>query len=250
MKLRTKPTLGLVAIDTLNYKLLKLAIERCLSQVHFDDVLIFSDVDGFFEGARTVKINKIEKKDDYNELILRLLAENARCDHYLVVQYDGFVLDAKRWDDAFLNYDYIGSPWPNFAFHRVGNGGFSLRSKKIIDSIYELRNFRARDEAEDVFICRTVRPLLESKFDVRFAPEDCALRFSFESPGHPKSAFGFHGVLNLAIAYASRIDEFFDAAPLELLRSRKRELEFGTMFMESTLQAHFKERLMSACTIR
>jgi hypothetical protein len=249
LKLRTKPTLGLIAIDTLNYKLLKLALERCVLQVDFDDVLILSDAEGLVGGARTIKIKKIESKDEYNDLVLSRLAEHARCDYYLVVQYDGFVIDATLWDNEFLKHDYIGAPWPNFAFHRVGNGGFSLRSKRLIDSICELRNFRSCGEAEDVFIGRTVRPLLESKFGIRFASEECALRFSFESPGHPKSAFGFHGVLNLAIAYASKIDEFFDAAPPELLRLRNRELEFGAMFIDSALQAYFMKRLKSFSAI-
>ena len=33
----------------------------------------------------------------------------------------------------FFDYDYIGAPWPNNFVNRVGNGGFSLRSKKFLE---------------------------------------------------------------------------------------------------------------------
>jgi hypothetical protein len=244
---RLRPTLGLVAIDTRNHKLLQYALNQSIARMSFDDVLIFSDVAELVPGARTVLIEKLRDIDDYNEAIIGLLAQHAVCDFYLVIQYDGFVLDATKWVPDFLTYDYVGAPWPNLDIHNVGNGGFSLRSRRLIDAVYKIRSLRPSREAEDVFICRTVRPTLETTSKVRFARPELAINFAFESPGHPKSAFGFHGVLNLAIAYQSSPDLFFDAAPRSLLVARRRELEFGALFIDADRRQEFLDRMRVVC---
>jgi hypothetical protein len=44
-----------------------------------------------------------------------MLADLHRCfdtSHCLVVQSDGFVVKPGCWRDDFLQYDYIGAPWP------------------------------------------------------------------------------------------------------------------------------------------
>ena len=55
----------------------------------------------------------------------------------LIIQHDGFILNHKAWDNEFLNYDYIGAPvyWMGNKLIEVGNGGFSLRSKKLLKII-------------------------------------------------------------------------------------------------------------------
>jgi hypothetical protein len=57
-----------------------------------------------------------------------------------VVQYDGMAANKMHWSDDYYNYDYIGAPWPDrFTWIRpeekVGNGGFSLRSMKLIEAL-------------------------------------------------------------------------------------------------------------------
>lgn len=74
--------------------------------------------------------------------------------YVLIIQYDGFILNPDAWTDEFLEYDYIGAPWWYTDDCNVGNGGFSLRSKKLLeilandDSILETH-------PEDHHICRT-----------------------------------------------------------------------------------------------
>jgi len=81
--------------------------------------------------------------EQYNHFIVYRLHEYVDTSHALVVQNDGYVVNPEEWSDQFLEYDYIGAPWPmpqdDFSFRdplgniqRVGNGGFSLRSKKIL----------------------------------------------------------------------------------------------------------------------
>jgi len=231
-QVRVKPSVSLVLVDTHFYGLSRIAVERSVSEFRFDDVLVFTDAPSrLVGGATAIEINKIASKDDYNKIILEVVPNYVCSDFVMIVQYDGFVLDRALWHDAFLEFDYIGAPWPNFTFHTVGNGGFSLRSRRLMQWCSSYAHLRMPGEAEDVFIARTIRPLLESRHCALFAPPELALGFSFESPGHPKQAFGFHGVLNLPIAYRGKIEWFVDNAPRDLLRERAAELMFGAQFI-------------------
>src|SRR5204863_2475838 len=125
-----------------------------------------------------VPIPKIISASAYSTFMLGGLVEYVRTDHCLVVQWDGFVLDTEQWDPAFLDHDYIGAPWPQFSDgHDVGNGGFSLRSRRLLEACTALP-FDG-EVAEDVLICRLYRGELEER-GFRFAPEPLARRFSFE----------------------------------------------------------------------
>jgi hypothetical protein len=98
--------------------------------------------------------------------------------HLLNIQWDGFVVRPSAWDPEFLKYDYIGAPWKVHPHHhwppfpdvtennRVGNGGFSLRSKKLMEFMSIrfnnlLKGKKYHDpkyyHPEDCLICRTFR---------------------------------------------------------------------------------------------
>lgn len=81
----------------------------------------------------------------YQRFMIEELNAYVETGHCLVVQADGFICDPSRWRDQFLGYDYIGAPWPECIAdydgwvvrldrNRVGNGGFSLRSKKLLEA--------------------------------------------------------------------------------------------------------------------
>jgi hypothetical protein len=93
----------------------------------------------------------------------------------------------------FLQYDYIGAPWAKQE-RNVGNGGFSLRSTRLMKLASEDISL-ARYYPEDGIICREYRSHLESK-GMRFAPDTIASKFSFEA-NHKyglawNGQFGFH----------------------------------------------------------
>lgn len=112
-----------------------------------------------------------------------------KASHVLVVQWDGFVVNADAWTDEFLEYDYIGAPWPDGV---VGNCGFCLMSVKLLMCLSEL-GLKAEDcYPADVVLCRKLRPMLEA-MGCRWAPRDLALRFSQEG-GQYQGSFGFHGI--------------------------------------------------------
>jgi hypothetical protein len=76
----------------------------------------------------------------------------------------------------------------------VGNGGFSLRSRRVLEASRELP--LDPPLIEDVIICRRCRPDLERQ-GIRFAPEAVASRFSYERMPPRGDEFGFHGSFNL-----------------------------------------------------
>ena len=161
-------------------------------------------------------IPPVGSRFEYSRFMLRDLAAHFTTQHVLCVQWDGYVLDPTRWDPAFLDYDYIGAPWPHFADGmRVGNGGFSLRSRRLVEACAALP---ISSEPEDVAICRTHRRLLEERFGLRFAPEEVAQGFAYERMTPTGGEFGFHGALNM-----------IDLAPSRELACLFAELEPGLL---------------------
>ncbi len=88
------------------------------------------------------QIDKITNIDEYSKFVFLDLGEHIQTSHCLMVQDHGYVISPEMFDDDWLQYDYIGAiwPWSETAYitdegeHvRNGNGGMSLRSKKILD---------------------------------------------------------------------------------------------------------------------
>lgn len=217
------PTVTLACVDTRHPEQAWWAIQRCLSLVDFSQALFFAP-HGWSPAQpdRRVSVLPIEALKsirDYNRFMLHDLADHVQTDHVLVMQWDGFITSPTLWSPDFLDWDYIGAPW----YHggsagTVGNGGFSLRSRKLLTAIKALNPDAA--EPEDMVICVALRAQLESEFDIRFAPLDVAQRFACEYGPH-RSAFGFHGMLNFAHALdATELRLWLDQAPLDLLSSQ------------------------------
>lgn len=192
------PSVTLCAVSSSNLEATVQALQISLAQIDFADALLFTDRDPASLGLdaasdiRVIPIDPIRSSEAYSRFMLEKLADHIRTDHGLIVQWDGHVIDAARWQDAFLEYDYIGASWPQFDDgHEVGNGGFSLRSRRLMDAC-GAREFKAH-HPEDVAIGRTNRALLES-LGLRFAPVEIADQFSAERTGDPALTFGYHGV--------------------------------------------------------
>ena len=118
----------------------------------------------------------------------------------LVVQRDGFIRNHHLWNDEFLLYDYVGAPWDSpwdryvgCSVNRVGNGGFSLRSKKLMTMVSKHNGWYNGIEPEDAWICQRCYVDL-CRCGIKFAPFDVARRFSIEAPVglSDDQVFGFH----------------------------------------------------------
>lgn len=169
------------------------AIERSKALCDFGDAVLLTDADvsGNF---RTVRTPPIKSKQAYSHFILKELVHHVHTPYVLVVQWDGFVVDPTMWRDEYRNFDYIGARFDRQDIGvDVGNGGFSLRSAKLLRAVVSA-DFTIPDEcAEDLLICRDNRDLLESKHGIRIAPIALAEQFSYEWVPAPGATFGFHG---------------------------------------------------------
>jgi hypothetical protein len=155
-------------------------------------------------------VDHLTSIDTYSHFLIKELGQYIDTSHVLIVQWDGFIVDSSKWLDSFLAYDYVGAPWDGGDEMLVGNGGFSLRSKRLMNALREV-SLEVYHPEDDV-ICRQLRPLLEEKFDIQFCPVDLAKEFSFETIKPVNETFGFHGLFNLPIVLnESDLKDFVDS---------------------------------------
>ncbi|MCE7798393.1 hypothetical protein LWE61_17790 [Sphingobium sufflavum] len=173
------------------------ALRRCMDVAEFHAVKLFSNAEiDTPSGVSLISVPFLGSRKAYSDFLLRQLAVHVTSSHVLIVQWDGFILDPAAWRDEFLDYDYIGACWPQFRDgHDVGNGGFSLRSARLLDACTRLDI--QTDDLEDVQICRLHRRGLEVDHGIRFAHRAIAEAFSFEREKKSGGEFGFHGVFNM-----------------------------------------------------
>lgn len=202
----TLPEVTLVAVTSVAIQATVAALKRSMKEVDFHQVLLLSHDEPAAKVLPEItwrKIGRLRSRGDYSRFMLHHLADHISTTHALCVQWDGFVLNGAAWDNSFLQYDYIGAVWPHFAdAHNVGNGGFSLRSRRLLELCSGLPEHGS--DPEDIVIGRLYRPQLEEA-GVRFAPEFVANQFAFERSSPTGNEFGFHGAYNL-VRYLSRRD--------------------------------------------
>ena len=148
----------------------------------------------------------------YNKIMINDLHKYFDTSHCLIVQSDSFVINPNEWTNEFLKYDYIGAPWTktinpkknlqiDLKKNRVGNGGFSLRSKKLAATTKDinLSDLNVPLITEDVVTCHYLYEDLIKK-GISFAHIELASKFSVEHVETnkefgigPGNVFGFHG---------------------------------------------------------
>jgi hypothetical protein len=240
---RRLPTVTLACCDTQAPRLALQAMRRCTDAFEFGDVVLFTAAARLagapapaVPGLRVVDV-RVGSVTAYSEFMLRGLEPHVRTDHALVVQWDGFVTNPAAWDDAFLDHDYVGAPWPDLPAERaVGNGGFSLRSRRLLQAL--------RDPAllvshpEDVCICHQNRALLEERHGIRFAPVELASRFAFERIPPAGPTLGFHGLFNLHRALPRpELVAFLEGLPDRMARGRDARDLCKALLRDGELQA-------------
>ena len=148
--------------------------------------------------------------EEFNKTMIEDLHKHFETTHCLFVQADSFVVNYKLWKDEFLKYDYIGAPWSdelvinenlvlNVKKNPVGNGGFSLRSRKLLQTTakidYDSLKFPLK--SEDVVVCHYLYDKMIEE-GIKFSPPKLASQFSIENVNNLygqnlDSVFGFHG---------------------------------------------------------
>jgi hypothetical protein len=228
------PSISLIIIDTEIYQLSYQALKSSIDKLEFSDILVFSDNRTCWGDLTVINIPKIKSYFEYNNLVLNEISNFVKTDFCLIIQYDGYILNSSAFSKSFFDYDYIGAPWPWHKTKNVGNGGFSWRSKKLLNALKNLKYSESNNEPEDDFICRTNRDILEKSYGCLFAPEEIAAQFSIEHGSRDFPTFGFHGVWHLVRIYKDNIDYFLSNIPSRLLKS---DMHFYFIHQEMKLYA-------------
>lgn len=177
----------LVAVDCIDIERLSATSEVCQKFIQFGQVKLLSHL--HCDNEHLIKIDHINTHAAYNYFVMKKLYNYIDTEYLLIFQTDGFILNPFAWSDQFLEYDYIGAPWWYNDDCNVGNGGFSLRTRRLMEAI-ALDDSITDCHLEDHSICRIYGRYLKEK-GFTFAPDDVARKFSVESEKWDKQ-FGFH----------------------------------------------------------
>lgn len=173
------PQVTLIALTSLDWEGHKRAIDKSCEEIDFGDVKLIWD-------------QKIDSIDSWNYKVIYELWRYVQTDYAMLIHADGFIQNAEAWRSEFLDYDFIGSPWPlpqdDFSYRtptgelvRVGNS-VSIRSKMMLGLPYMLdipwKSYYGNTN-EDGFLCVHNREVLE-KHGMKFAPLKVAKYFSKE----------------------------------------------------------------------
>lgn len=176
------PDVTLIGIDT-HPDRLTYSLQQCTKDIEFGCVRVIDDV-------------PIQSMKQYSRWVCKELYKHVHTSHLLIFQWDGYVKNWRAWDNKWLQYDYIGATWWHTDGMNVGNGGFSLRTRRLMEIVAtdpRITEYYPEDEK----ICRHYRKYLEAEHHIMFAPEDVAKRFSIEGYKQANrthtTEFGFHG---------------------------------------------------------
>lgn len=145
-----------------------------------------------FGGVKLIWDETIKNIDDWNFKIIYELHNYISTDFAILIHADGYIIEPTLWREEWLNWDYIGAPWPlpqdNYSYRtpegeliRVGNS-VSLRSKRILELPSKLAlpwSSYYGNTNEDGFLCVHNRKILEEN-GCKFAPIEVAKDFSKE----------------------------------------------------------------------
>lgn len=194
--LQKMSNITLVAVATKEIEETAKALEYSQRGLEFEEVLFFASHDPCPEGKGNYSFHKIPAFKDVGEwgkFIIFELHKFIRTKYIILIHADGFIVHPEEWTQEFLDYDYIGAPWPlpkdTFSYRdglgniiRVGNS-VSLRSKKILELPEKLGlEWGNADHGyfhEDGFLCVQHREAL-MKSGIKFSPLSVACRFSRE----------------------------------------------------------------------
>lgn len=214
--MKSLPNVTLISYDNSSHpERTLIALRHCMSLMKFADVVMVTrNMPMGANGEHYV----MTKNNGYSfAMIFEIfdIAYYVNTDFALCIHHDGFIINPDAWRDEWLNYDFIGAPWPknphprhpgksDYPEFRVGNTGFCLKSKRFIDETYKLAGKfnvamdkkNASGLGGDTFVSQIIRPELEAS-GMKYAPVEVAADFSWEDdieefPNGRPDAFGFH----------------------------------------------------------
>lgn len=173
------------------------ALKYSMRNVKFAETVLISDKKPLFlpESIQFKKMDTFSSIDDFNHFMVYDLYKYIETEFAMIVHDDGFIVHPECWKTEFLDYDYIGAPWPlpdaedlvsyrdhNGQICRVGNS-VSIRSKRLMElpDLIDLpwKKFGGWYN-EDGFICVNNKHIFE-EHGMTIAPIEIAKYFSHES---------------------------------------------------------------------
>ncbi len=210
------PSVTLLCADCVDENRAEKIIKRCTDVCNCGAVKFLTSL--YTNSKYRVGIDHLASLVEYSIFMLKRADTFVDTEHVLVVQHDGYIINADAWNPEWLKYDYIG---PLFIQdHKpgdmVGSGGFSLRSKRLMEFVRlrtptwdgsldsTARVQKALGNYEDGVICHAFKYLLTAA-GFKIAPPEVAAKFA--QGGYPhrnnkdpndrtyyvERPFGFHG---------------------------------------------------------
>ena len=215
--------IDLIICNTLDFPTAFRTIQYNEQFFNFKNKIILSNISEKISGYKIFNVGKFNSIQEYSDFMPKLI-DYTESEYILLIQDDGHIVNPNNWTESFLDFDYIGAPWPtskswlkrfkkysyfdtvkkNIIKNRIGNGGFSLRSRKFLEIC---SNFKSCENVpEDIFFCLLNYDLFIDN-GIKFADFNTAYKFSAEhsfgkiNNRHPKSNpifnvenhFGWHG---------------------------------------------------------
>lgn len=189
------PNVTLLAVTSVKVPETIRAMRYSMRGIDFGDCVLVTHKRPLFlpRKIRYEKTQKLDNIDCFNYQMLYEMGKYVRTDFVMLVHYDGFVVHPEMWRDEFLDYDYIGAPWPvpddDFTYRdrdgnlcRVGNS-VGIRSRRLLEFPKKAGIPFEADHGyfhEDGFLCCKNRHLVEAA-GMRIAPLEVAKYFSHET---------------------------------------------------------------------
>ncbi len=130
MKLQL-PSVTLLCTDCVDVNRAISVLEHCKRMADFGAVKLLTHIPVNYE--HRVRIKPLNSLIAYSIFVLTKIHEYIDTDHVLIVQRDGWILNPASFNPAWLDLDFIG---PIFVqYDKVGSGGFSLRTKKLMQNV-------------------------------------------------------------------------------------------------------------------
>jgi len=173
------PDVTLIALTNQDLEEHQAVLDFCCEEIEFGEVKLIHRPD-------------VDTIDKWNHAIVYDLGGYVNTSHAILIHKDGYIINPELWNDEWLEYDYIGAPFPlphddfsyrdiNGKIQRVGNS-VGLRSKKLMDLPKQLnmpwKSFHGFYN-EDGFISVNMRHIFE-EWGCLFAPLRVAVNFSIE----------------------------------------------------------------------
>lgn len=183
----------LVIVATRGHAISRIAVSECLQRANFGDVLIYTNDKervGPFD-ARYYDVPDWPNKNEAGRFYYSEAMAKVETPYALLIEWDGGIRDVTKWRSDFFDYDYIGAPWVVSDNNKVGNGGFTLMSKRLGDFI--CANRAKYPCLTDFDVCRRWRQTFEREGGFKWPDASVAADFAWELGPRSPNNFGYHG---------------------------------------------------------